>query len=322
MTSPDGGKSKPTVAARVGEGEITVQELDAYLKDAWFAENASDPNERYEMRREGIESLIDQQIAEAEAKRRGVTVAALLESEAAKLAPVTEAEIDQFYQDNRERIRSDHGLEALRPKIRLYLSEERKEQVIAGLRANTEVEIAIRRPRYVLPSGGASRGPEDAPVKIIVFSDYQCPYCKRAEGTIATLLERYPNQIQITYRHLPLDFHPHAREAALAAVCTEAQGKFWEYHQLLFASQLQLDRETLTTYAETLGLGAAQLEACMDAEQTNQRVDEDVRLALAAGATSTPTFFVNGIQMRGAQPVENFEKVIQAELAQSNNRPE
>ena len=160
-----------------------------------------------------------------------------------------------------------------------------------------------------------SCGPSDASVTIIEFSDYQCPYCSRAESVVKQVLERYPDQVRFVYRHLPLEsIHPQARAAAEAAVCAEDQGRFWEYHELLFANQQAISAAKLSELAEQVGLDEEAFASCTADDSTRQRVQRDISDAGAAGASGTPAFFVNGIPLSGVQPLEEFVELIDSEL--------
>jgi protein-disulfide isomerase len=169
---------------------------------------------------------------------------------------------------------------------------------------------------------GPSRGPADAKVTVIEFSDYQCPFCKRAEPTVQALLQKYPTQVRLVYRHMPLDgLHPRARAAAIAAVCAEQQGKFWEYHDALFQNQQALSDTDLDKYAADLGLDAGKFKTCRQDPATETRVNTDAAAARQAGLTGTPAFFVNGILISGARPIEDFTRWIDQELAASGAPP-
>jgi protein-disulfide isomerase len=124
---------------------------------------------------------------------------------------------------------------------------------------------------------------------------------------------RYPDDVRIVYRHLPLSFHAQAREAAIAAVCADDQGHFWDYHDLLFENQEDLEREAFVAHAEALDLDLDRFEACLDSDDAAATVDADLRAAEAAGATGTPTFYINGIKLTGARPLEQFEEIVEEE---------
>lgn len=183
-----------------------------------------------------------------------------------------------------------------------------------------EAPVATSEPEYVrydVPSDGFyATGPEDAPITIIEFSDYQCPFCRRWHQEVyQSLLAAYPGKIKLVYRHLPLtSIHPDAFPAAEAAMCAGEQNAYWQYHEKLFASEL-LGTEVYKQYAQELGLDVTTFEACITDHKYQQAIQEDSDFAVNLGVRSTPTFFVNGLAIVGAQPLEVFKQVIDKELA-------
>lgn len=161
-----------------------------------------------------------------------------------------------------------------------------------------------------------SIGPEDAPITIIEFSDYQCPYCQTwYQQVFEQLLASYPNQIRFVYRDLPLSGHPEAIPAAEAADCAGEQGAYWKYHDALFSGQYDLNRAAYEQYAADLGLDAKAFTTCLDSHRYQDEVQADARDAARVGINSTPTFVVNGRVLIGALPFANFQAVIDEELA-------
>jgi protein-disulfide isomerase len=159
-----------------------------------------------------------------------------------------------------------------------------------------------------------ARGPASAPVTVIEFSDFQCPFCGRVTPTLKQIEDDYKGKVRIAFRNLPLPFHDKAHLAAEAALAANEQGKFWQMHDKLFANQQALDRPSLDKYAEELGLDMPKFKKALDSGKFKDKVDEDAKAGAAVGATGTPTFFINGTRVVGAQPVEKFKSVIDAEL--------
>jgi len=157
-------------------------------------------------------------------------------------------------------------------------------------------------------------GPPDAPVTIIEFSDFHCPYCVRFQAeTFPALMAAYPDQIRFVYRDFPV---VGGYEAAQAAECADEQGGFWPFHDLLFSGEYSdWTSDTYRAYAEQAGLDADELLACIDSGQMAAEVEADARYAAGLGVTGTPTFFINGVPLVGAQPLQAFQQVIDAELA-------
>ncbi|MFT3771358.1 MAG: thioredoxin domain-containing protein [Minicystis sp.] len=160
------------------------------------------------------------------------------------------------------------------------------------------------------------RGSDRAPVTIVAYSDFECPFCARAEATLRALEQKYPGRVRVAFKSQPLPFHEHARLAARAALAAGEQGKFWEYHDVLFAHQDALDRAALERYAQDLRLDLARFRAALDDARTAAAVDADVAEATRLGVAGTPTFFVNGRRIIGAQPLEKFAAAVDAALAE------
>lgn len=187
----------------------------------------------------------------------------------------------------------------------------------AAAQAPAGAEQAPQYRRYDIPTEGfPSLGPEDAPIVIVEFSDFQCPFCRRFhDETYQSLLEAYPGQIRFVYRNLPLtSIHPAAMPSAIASLCAKDQNAYWDYHEKLFSSE-QLDEETFIRYAADLGLDTEKFTACLASGEHDAEIQEDMSFAIDLGVQSTPTFFVNGLAIVGAQPLANFQQLIDKELA-------
>jgi protein-disulfide isomerase len=163
--------------------------------------------------------------------------------------------------------------------------------------------------------GAPSRGPSDAKVTIAVFSDFQCPFCRRGEAVLQRVLEKYGDKVRVVFLNRPLPMHAHARLAATAALAAGEQGHFWEFHDWLFSGQATLDRDGLLAEAGRLGLDTARFTAALDSGRFDARIDADVAQATKLGVAGTPTFFVNGERIVGAQADDVFSQQIDAELA-------
>jgi protein-disulfide isomerase len=170
--------------------------------------------------------------------------------------------------------------------------------------------------RVEVPVDGAPvRGSADAAVTLVEFSDFHCPFCKQVQPTLTQILERYPGKVKLVYRDFPIDgLHPEARRAAEAARCARDQGKFWEYHDLLFAGPASAAPEELKRYAGQVGLDLTVFGPCLSAGVHRAAVQRDLDEGTRLGVTGTPGFFVNGRPLSGAQPLEAFARVIEEEL--------
>ena len=160
-----------------------------------------------------------------------------------------------------------------------------------------------------------SIGPDDAPVQIIEFSDFQCPYCARAVPTIKQVIDEYGDQVRVVFRDFPLNFHANAQKAAEAGECADDQGMFWEMHDRMFEDQGALDPASLKTLAGDLGMDTDEFSSCLDSGKYADEVQQDFLDGQKAGVTGTPAFYVNGIKLSGAKPFSAFKQVIDQELA-------
>jgi protein-disulfide isomerase len=320
-TEPDQAKMGDSTPAAEFNGEtVSVAEVDAWLKEQLFDQATDDrnPSKLYEIRSRALDDMIDERLLEQEAEKRGLSGDELIEQETEKRATVSEEELLAFYETNKGRM-GEVAFEEIKPRIRQHLQQQRRntatKEYFKALRAAASVEIHLDAPRVEVAAKGPSRGPEDAPVTIIEFSDYRCPYCRRVEPVIAQVLERYPSEIRFVYRHYPLN--ESSRGASEAAACAHEQGRFWEFHEKLFTSEAKFDAETLQQHATDLELDVAAFQACVEERRFRDAVQADLTEGRQAGVTGTPAFFVNGILMKGARPLDDFVAAIEKELRQA-----
>ena len=315
-TSSDDSLAETHVVASVDGEEIRGDEVDALIKERLFEEQFGEGSANlYEARRAVIDEMVRERLVARAAEAAGQDSEVWLAAAAAARPPVSDEEVLGFFEENRAQLPPGASFETFAERIRSYLEARRAENVITDLEAGAIIQVTLQRERALVEAIGPSRGPASAPVTIVEFSDFQCPYCARVGPTLDQLLERYPDQIRIVFRHLPLAFHEQARLAAQASFCAEGAGLFWEYHDQLFANQRALQRSQLIDYASLLELDTEAFETCMDSPEAQARVDADLAAAEALGATGTPAFFINGIGLSGAQPLEAFEAIISEELA-------
>ena len=305
-----------TKVATVGDRTITSAELEEHVKPKLVEIET----QRYDTLREGLDEMIAEELVKQEASARGMDPQALEKQEvAAKVGEPSDAEIQKVYDDNKEQLGSQ-TLEQIKPRIVQYLkqqkAEEAQQQFIESLKQKHKTTVALRPPVVeVATAGRPERGGSGAAVTIIEFSDYQCPFCGRAEGVVEQVMEHYGDKVRLVYRDFPLPMHPQARPASEAAACANAQGKFWEYHKKLFANQTALGEDKLKDYAKDVGLDAAKFEQCLKDKPYKTAIDKDVADGEKVGVTGTPAFFINGRMLSGAQPFDKFKEVIDDELS-------
>jgi protein-disulfide isomerase len=166
--------------------------------------------------------------------------------------------------------------------------------------------------------GATFKGAATAPVTIVEFSDFHCPFCQRVLPPLTQLESQYGDKVKLVFRDYPIEnLHPAARKAHEAARCANAQGKFWACHDLLFANAPKASPEQLKTYAQEVGLDVPAFEQCVNSGTYQAVVQRDVEEGSQVGVTGTPAFFINGRLVSGAQPLESFVRVIEEELARA-----
>lgn len=310
----------PSPAARVGDEVITLEEVEQGVKP----QLAKLEEQRYELLDRKLDQLIAERLLAQEAKRRNVSVEEVLKTEVlAKVPDVPDSEVTAFINQNKARMPKMDDKE-LRLKVSEHLRSQRvneqRQSYVQGLRGQSKVTVLLQEPisaRYdVSGDRGFSRGPKDAPVTIVEFSDFQCPFCKTANATVKQVLDKYPGKVRLVFRDYPLaSLHPQAPKAHEAARCAADQSKFWEYHDVLFERSPKMSPQDLKQYAKDLKLDAATFDQCLDSGKHTAAVDKDFQEGAGLGLTGTPSFFINGKQIVGAQPLAAFQKVVDGELA-------
>jgi protein-disulfide isomerase len=309
------------VVATVGGVSITLSEVDekALQEQAGTFGSMKLSLALYEARRVAIENIVGEKLIAQESKTRGVTSEALVDKEiGAKITAVTDADVAAWYNANPSRVQGAK-LDQVQAPIRSMLTQERTAMVyqtyVDQLKAKTPIRVMLEPPRQkVAVASGAARGPANAPVEVIEFSDFQCPFCLRAHPTVNQVLSTYGDRVRLVYRHYPLPNHPNARPAAEASQCAAEQGKFWQYYDRLFADQTKLSTDALKQSAADLGMDAGRFNACVDSHKYKDQVEADIKDGNDAGVSGTPAFFINGRMLTGAQPFEAFKRIIDEEL--------
>jgi len=238
------------------------------------------------------------------------------------VAAITDEEIQSFYDGNKGRLGVE--LAKVRNQIREYLQsqkvEARKNEFLSGLRAKAKVTTYLKPPQVyrseLAIAGAPMRGVEKAPVTIVKFEDFQCPYCKTVQPRFSELLNKYDGKVRLVHKDLPLEeLHPQARQAAEASRCAGDQGKFWQYHDKLYEHSPKASADDLKAYAKEIGLNLDSFESCYTSGKHKAAVQKDLLEGAALGLTGTPVFFINGREVVGAQPMEAFTAIIDEELA-------
>jgi len=272
----------------------------------------------HQLRSQALDALITQALLEKEAATRGVTPEALHKAEVEDKAVVSDADAKAYYEANKARMGTTSEADAL-AQIKAGLGQQRQAERRAAfardLRKKYDVKVLLEPYRVPVEIGKAPmRGNPQAPVTVVEFSDFQCPYCVRARPTVNRVRETYGDKVRWVFRHFPLDFHAQAEKAGEAAACAGEQGKFWEMHDLLWTNTAKLQVDDLKAHAATLGLDGPTFAQCLDSGKYAGLVESDLEAGQGYGVSGTPAFFVNGRPLVGAQPFDAFAQVIDDEL--------
>jgi protein-disulfide isomerase len=308
-----------TKVAEVGHRAILASDLQKFAGRELSVQREN----LYKLEKQKLDQYISAFLLTEEAKKRGVSVEAVLDQEVkSKILPVGDDEIDVFYKSNKARIAGD--LDKVREQIRGYLHNQKVEAqkgvFFESLRSKAKVVTYLKPPPVfrveVSVAGEPSKGSEKAPVTIVKFEDFHCPFCKQVQPTFNELLSRYDGKVRLVHKDLPLEsIHPQARQAAEAARCAYEQGKFWEYHDKLYANSPKASANDLKSYAKEVDLNVDSFDGCFTSGKYKAVVQQDLNEAAQLGLTGTPTVFINGREISGNQPLEAFEAIINEELA-------
>jgi len=313
------GKNAPV--AKIGTTVITADELDKSIRN----ELAEQEQRTYDLRKNALDQLINQKLVEQKAKAAGVPMEDFLKKELmAKVAEPADEEARALYERAKSAGQVNDPYDKVKPQIIGFLKQQKGQavlqQYVEQLRAEAKVEVllpAYLPPKVEVSATGPAKGPEAAPITIVEFSDFQCPYCARAESTVKDLmeLEKYKGKLRLVYRDYPLPSHNLAPKAAEAAHCAGDQGKYWEMHGKLFAVTPKLEVGDLKAYARELSLDAGRFDKCLESGEKSKVVTDHAKAGEEAGVRGTPAFFINGRLISGAQPLAAFTAIIDAELA-------
>lgn len=312
--APPASKSSPV--ATVAGQPITEGELWETLGPQ---QSMQLRNQEYEAKNKALENLIRLRVVQAEAKKLGITPEKLVEQEVdSKVPEPTDREVEAYFlgQGNAN-ARFDDVKEQLRKNLKLLMIQKARQKYADSLRAKSDVVVFLRQPTVDVGYDPARvRGGVQAPVTIVEFSDFQCPYCKQSEPTLKDLLIKYNGQVKLAWRDFPLrEIHPLAQTAAEAARCAWEQGKFWEFHDALFADQSKLKEADLVASAKAIGLNDKSFRSCLASGKFKAKIEADLEDGRKVGVVGTPGFFINGVFLSGSQPQAEFERIIENQLA-------
>jgi protein-disulfide isomerase len=277
----------------------------------------------YNLKRQRVEALITEKLLAREAAKRGLSVPALLDAEVtSKVGLVSEQEVEKFYQENRDKLKGEESnvRDQIRGRLQNLKLATKREEFLKSLRSQAKVVINLKPPPVqrvaVSVAGAPSKGSAKAPVTIVEFSDFHCPFCRSVISTLVQLESKYGDKIKLVFRDFPIEgLHPGATKAHEAARCANEQGKFWAYHDKLFATPPTTSPETFKELAKEIGLNPKAFETCLNSGKYQTAIKDDIAEGNRVGVSGTPAFYINGRQISGAQPLEAFARIIDDELS-------
>src|SRR5438874_6846028 len=249
----------------------------------------------YDQRRGLLDELISRRLLENEAKSAGKTLEQWFQTDYVNSVPdPSDDEAKAFYEEHKAQVPQGQSFDELKPRLKQVAKQQKLRdnmgKMLDGLREKHHVNVALEPPelpRIEVEAKGPSRGPAKAPVTIVEFSDFQCPFCGREVPVIERIMKEYDGKVRLVFRHYPLDFHQFAAKAAEAGACAADQGKFWELHDKMFGNQNKLAVEDLKGYAKSVGVDPVKFDKCLDSGEKKPLVDEDQKAGNDAGVNGT-----------------------------------
>jgi predicted DsbA family dithiol-disulfide isomerase len=310
------------VVARLGRREITLEEVDARWRENNAPEFAKALQALYDGRRKALDSLIGDALIERAAAARNVTPEEWVNEEHGPLEPVTDADVVAFLRRGNGDVPQSTRVQ-LGPVVKGFLEGRKRlaarEQLAERLRDGDDrhdLELNLEPPRYDIEvtSEDPALGTSAAPVTLVEFADFECPFCRQVAPRLAQLKAAFGDRLRIVWKDFPLsDIHPTAQKAAHAARCALDQGAFWKYHDVLFASE-QLSAKVLMDAAETAGVKKEPFARCVESRGPVPQVARNIRAGVSLGIEGTPTLFINGRRVEGLQSYEDLRGIVEEEL--------
>jgi protein-disulfide isomerase len=314
------GSGSGQVLAVVDGKPITEADIRAKNAEQFKALDREYQQNVHQLLENSLDQAVQDRLLEAEAAARKTTKDQLLAE--IKPATVTDADVDAFYEQNKAQI--PRPKDQVAAQIKTYLEQQGQQKArneyFKTLQAKYKVDYKLEPIRVDVAATGPAKGPANAPVTIVEFSDFQCPFCSRLTPTLKQVEEKYGDKVRVVFRQFPLPFHQNAQKAAEASLCALDQGKFWELHDAMFGNQAELSVDQLKAKAASLGLNADKFNKCLDSGEKAAAIQADVKAGSAAGVNGTPAMFINGRFLNGAVPIDQITTVIDDELRRAGSK--
>jgi len=307
------------IAADVNGDPITMEQLEETIQSQIEQMN----QQLRQIKRSMLDRLINNMLLQQAARAEGLDLNEYLKMKVESLT-VSDEEVDAAYSKSRHRFPAILESE-VKYRIRRELEDKRRadalKRLLSNLRRSAKVQnFLLERARSQVdlqPQVGPSLGPPEAPLTIVEFSDFECPFCRKLQPVLRRVLNRWPKEVRLVYKHLPLDRHQYAFGASKAAVCADKQGRFWEFHDALYRENQDLSPQGMISIVQSLDMELEQFEGCLRDEATRLAVQSDRALARRAGVTGTPTLFINQKRLRN---VSQLESEVEAMLTAPSER--
>jgi protein-disulfide isomerase len=313
---PAVGQESTNVIAEINGHPVTAGELEQ--KEASKLLQAR--YKFYVAQRDALQQYIDDEVLEVQAKKESLTVDELVKRHVSvNVQEPTEDQLRFYY----EGVQTDEPYESARPNIietvRQLRMKKARAAYVTALRAELGVVVELDQPSARVEAGNAPRlGSDKAPVQIIEYADYECPYCQKVSPDLERLQQEFGGQVSLVYKDFPLPMHPLAAKAAEGARCANAQGKFWEFHDFLFDTK-KLQVADMKAEARALKLDGDRFDRCLDKSEQFDDLKKDAQDAQRLGLQGTPSFFINGHFMSGAIGYNKLKETVVQELAAANS---
>jgi protein-disulfide isomerase len=311
----DAPSGSGAVVVEIDGAKLTLADLERRHPGSLFQAR----NTYYQAERKAVEEFVDDYLLQREADKEHLTVEQLLDRHVKSVLPPdpSEESLRVYY----EGVDTTEPYDKVRGQIIDHIRQTRyakaKAAYVASLRSQAHVAIRLGPPRTPISLKDTPvRGAADAPLTLVEYADYECPYCQQIQPALDKLEAEYKGKLAFAYKDVPLPMHSHAEKAAEAAHCAGAQGKFWEYHDLLFSSR-QLDLPQLKEHARALKLDQEAFDKCLELGQESAAVKEALSEGQALQLQGTPSFFINGRFFSGNMSYEQLRAIVEEELGAS-----
>lgn len=312
--------SGDAVVATIGGQPLTMNEFESKLSGRDKGALLKAKNQMFEAKQDALEEYVFQKLTDEEAKKKNQPIEEYLKNEIEKkVKPVNDKQVEEFYNNVKFQYEKAGKTapplnDAVKTQIKSQLSMKdmvaRKEALARELQKKHKVEFLLQQPTVDINVADAPmQGSEKAKVTIVEFSDFQCPYCKEGSETMKAVMKKHKSKVKYYFKNYPLSFHERARPMANAALCAKDQGKFWEYHDMLFDNQAKNTEADFLEFGKTLKLDLAKFEPCVKQMQHASVIDKETTEGENVGVNGTPTYFINGVLLTKRSP-ENFEAEI------------